>query len=79
MWLRPDNGNIKDLLYLVDLITESGDDYLMFMLHSSELMPSGSPSFKNRYDIDCLYDTLDVLFEKIHRNFNGITLDCYEC
>src|SRR5262249_5463734 len=39
-------------------------DHLDFSLHSSELMPGGSPRFRSESDIERLYDDLEVLFEE---------------
>jgi hypothetical protein len=36
--------------------------YLEFMLHSSELMPGGSPAFPDRESIEALYRDLEALF-----------------
>lgn len=82
LWLRPKNSekNLDDLLYLVDIISrERKTDYLMFMLHSSEFMPGGSPSFTSEESIERLYKNLDILFKRISKNFLGCTFkDYYE-
>lgn len=39
--------------------------HLEFMLHSSELMPGGSPTFRNASDIERLYESLEILFEDL--------------
>ncbi len=80
LWLRPKNTkeNLQDLLYLTDIITkERQTDYLMFMLHSSEFMPGGSPSFADDESIENLYKNLDVLFKHINKNFEGYTFKEY--
>ena len=56
--LRPDGRNLKDMLRFLELAENDG--HLMFMLHSSELMPGGSPTFKTREDIEKLYQTSGV-------------------
>ena len=51
------------------------DGHLMFMLHSSELMPGGSPTFKTREDVEKLYKDLECLFKEIsNRNYMPFTL-----
>ena len=45
-----------------------------FMLHSSELMAGGSPTFQTRRDVEALYDDLEVLFGKAAERFRGRTL-----
>lgn len=79
-WLRQDNtlswiSNLK----LIDKVSKERDtDYLMFMIHSSELMPGGSPTFSTKEDIEWLYTALDKIFSKIHHlNYKGCTLKDY--
>lgn len=76
-WLRPDkNLDLSILINLVDLCEK--DDYLMFMIHSSELMPGGSPNFKTEEDINKLYEVIEKLFSYIKsRGYIGITLKEY--
>jgi hypothetical protein len=38
------------------------------MLHSSELMPGGSPTFTTEASIERLYDDLDALFSEASRS-----------
>jgi hypothetical protein len=52
-----------------------GASHLEFMLHSSELMPGGSPTFRNASDIDCLYEHLEVLFQELAGWCSGVTLE----
>ena len=80
IWLRPQNykDNLDDMIYLADLILkEKSTDYLMFMLHSSEFMPGGSPSFPNKESIELLYKNLEVLFNHISKNYLGDTFKEY--
>jgi len=77
VWLRPNGKNLQDMLTLIEHIKASNSEYLMFMLHSSELMPNGSPTFKTEESIECLYSDLQILFEIIAKNFMGITLKDY--
>jgi hypothetical protein len=76
-WLRPNGHNLADMLMLIDVIQKSESDYLMFMLHSSELMPGGSPSFRTKDAIERLYHDLAIIFEVISKRFTGITLKDY--
>ena len=82
VWLRPRNSsdNLQDMMYLTDIISkEKKTDYIMFMIHSSELMPGGSPSFPDQESIERLYTNLDVLFKKLGEGFCGSSLyDYYE-
>lgn len=57
---------------------EPDTDYLEFMIHSSELMPGGSPYFQTEQDIESLYRTMQTIFSVIHRaGFSGMTLAEY--
>lgn len=47
------------------------------MLHSSEFMPGGSPTFKNRVDIEGLYSDLEQLFDYLQSRTSGMTLTEY--
>lgn len=77
IWLRPNGQNEKSLLHLIDLIYNSNSDYIMFMLHSSELMPNGNPTFRTNESIEMLYKVLDTVFYKASNYFTGITLRDY--
>lgn len=78
LWLRPDGRNLEDMLYLSDVVAKGRkDDYLMFMLHSSEFMPGGSPKFPTEASIEKLYEDLSVLFEHIAASFEGMTIGQY--
>ena len=64
--------------YLAQSVYEDKDiDYIMFMLHSSEMMPGGSPTFHRNEDIEKLYFDLENLFEFISDKFKGATLSEY--
>ena len=47
------------------------------MLHSSEFMPGGSPTFRTAASIDALYDDLEEVFSTAHRHWAGCTLKDY--
>lgn len=77
MWLRPDGYNLKSLLYMVEKKAKD-NEYLEFMIHSSELMAGGSPNFKTEADIKNLYKHMDILFESIKSNgYEGIGITKY--
>ncbi len=77
VWLRPERENLTEMLWLVEQNEIAESDYLMFMLHSSELMPGGNPTFRNVEEIEQLYNNLDVLFKRIENSYCGITLEQY--
>lgn len=76
-WLRPDGRNRQVMLDLVDRATREGWAYLEFMLHSSEFMPGGSPTFRSPASIEALYEDIAVLFEAAAVGFAGKTLSEY--
>lgn len=78
LWVRPTGGNLKQMCYLADRTWDSDADYLMFMLHSSELMPGGSPTFRSEADIEKLYADMRRLFARVCRKYRGMTLMAYE-
>ncbi len=76
-WLRPNRKNLDEMLYLIEQYVQSDCDYLMFMLHSSEMMPGGSPTFKTEGGIEILYEHLEIIFKEISRNYTGTGLEEY--
>ncbi len=76
-WLSPSRRNLKAILALVQQAVSEKRPYIEFMLHSSELMPGGSPSFVNQRQIETLYHNMEILFETISKNFIGMTLKDY--
>lgn len=76
-WLRPNGHNLHEMLHLASVLKEDKTDYLMFMLHSSELMPGGSPTFKTEEEIEMLYNDLEKLFAYIATFCEGKTLKEY--
>ncbi len=79
-WLRPQRNNLKSMLYLIKSKSQSKLDHLEFMIHSSELMPGGSPTFKTEEDIEKLYKDMDIVFNRISANYEGNGLgEYYSC
>lgn len=77
-WFRPTRSNLSELLGIADYIYKIGVPYIEFMLHSSELMPGGSPTFKGKAEIEKLYKDLDILFQAIKQyGFHGIGISDY--
>jgi hypothetical protein len=76
-WLRPNGHNLRAMLGVVDQALAEQRPYIEFVLHSSELMPSGSPSFPTPSHIERLYVHLDRLFRHISHQFRGLTLGDY--
>lgn len=79
IWLRPAMSSLPDMLNLLYKVHgEPECDYVEFMIHSSELMPGGSPYFKTDDSIKKLYDDMDIFFSRaISLGYTGITLKEY--
>lgn len=77
-WLRPTkDSSAQAMKHLIDC-AEKESDYLMFMLHSSEMMPGGSPAFPDHRSIERLYDCLEEIFSGIYdKGYIGTTLSEY--
>lgn len=75
LWLRPTGKNLNECLFVLNEVMRSKDyEYAMFMLHSSELMPGGSPTFKNTEQVKVLNAHIQKIFEKASKlGFDGIT------
>lgn len=76
-WLRPNGRNLKVLLEILNWAVARDKSYVEFMLHSSELMPGGSPTFKTKEQIEVLYEHLEILFAQALNQFRGATLAEY--
>lgn len=77
LWLRPSGGNLENMKKVAARCLAQGHDYVEFMLHSSEFMPGGSPTFKTDQDIEQLYRDLDGLFSWLSERTQGLTLAEY--
>ena len=76
MWLRPLQMSVAPLKELTSKVMREKDcDHLEFMIHSSELMPGGSPYFKTNEDVEHLFATMDAYFNYISQlDICGATL-----
>ena len=50
---------------IIDYKSNDESDYVMLTLHSSELMPGGSPTVKNRKEIKNLYIHMHKIYFKL--------------
>ena len=73
-WLRPTGENLPLMLGILDRAEAEKWPYVEFMLHSSEFMPGGSPTFPTEASIERLYRDLKELFGAAARSFVGATL-----
>lgn len=78
-WLRPTKYPSFIALKKVLDVVSADSDYAMFMLHSSEMMPGGSPSFPDNKSIEDLYDCIERIFAYAKRcGYGGCKLSEYE-
>jgi len=73
-WLRPNGRNLESMLSILGTALQEDRPCVEFMLHSSELMPGGSPKFASAESIEKLYADLETLFGTAQRRFIGMTL-----
>jgi hypothetical protein len=74
VWLRPTGRNRRHLFAVIDRVLAEKSPYAEFMLHSSEFMPGGSPTFPDAASIEALYRDLEALFARIEGHFRAATL-----
>ncbi len=79
VWLRPATQSLSMMKTLIDIVSKERDtDYLEFMIHSSELMPGGSPYFKTKQSVDELYTVMSNIFDYAKGlGFSGYTMNDY--
>lgn len=79
VWLRPALSGVRDMKCLIDMVhTEDNVDYLELMLHSSELMPGGSPYASTKQDIEDLYYRIRSVFDYVKSlGYEGETMNKY--
>ena len=79
IWLRPALCSFSEMKHLVSVVhKEEDNDYLEFMIHSSELMPGGSPYFTTAKQIDVLFVKMESLFDYVaNLGYQGVTLADY--
>jgi len=73
-WLRPNGRNLKDMQRVLERCIRDDRAHAQLMLHSSELMPGGSPLFESEKQIARLYEHLRLLFTQVVGSFQPATL-----
>ena len=71
--LRPNGQNLNKMIKILDYALKYNFSCVEFMLHSSELMPGGSPYFIDKNSIEKLYNDIEILFQSASRRFKGAT------
>lgn len=61
-WLMPTGSNGHQLLEVLDVVRRERRPYAQFVIHSSELVPGGSPKLPDARAIDRLYADIETLF-----------------
>lgn len=79
MWLRPFALSEKYLKVLTNRVEKEAEcDYLEFMIHSSELMPGGSPYVKTPEECERLFAVMKWYFDYVSTlGYEGISLYNY--
>ena len=72
--LVPTAANLKRMLRVVERSVAEKRSCVQLALHSSNLMPGGSPHFPGVEDVEALYDGLHSLFSLSAKGFRGSTL-----
>ena len=76
VWLRPATTTLADMKKILDKSVKGG--FVEFMLHSSELMPAGSPYFKDDASVLKSFEEMEQLFIYARKKgYIGITLKKY--
>jgi hypothetical protein len=73
-WACPGENGLAGMLRAARAARAGAAVCVEFLVHSSELMPGGSPRFRASADIERLYASLEVLFEDLAAWCRGTTL-----
>jgi hypothetical protein len=73
-WLSPAESSLSQMRAAARQAREEGAGHIEFMLHSSELMPGGSPFFRDAAAIERLYEDMETLFAELATWCRGMTL-----
>jgi len=73
-WMCPGENGQRGMLRAARGARRNGASHVEFMLHSSELMPGGSPGFRTVRDIELLYARLEAVFSELATWCRGMTL-----
>lgn len=74
IWLRP---AITDIAGMKWQLAHGVDDYSMFMIHSTELLPGGSPYFSTAEEVEHEFQMIRSLFTEAAKTHTGCTLEQY--
>jgi len=78
VWLRPSTFSSESIINLIEKVDSPTNDYLEFMIHSSELMPGGSIYCQKQDDVSRLYDRIKTIFDYVSlKGYEGISVSDY--
>jgi hypothetical protein len=73
-WACPGENDLAGMLRAARRARATGAVCVEFLVHSSELMPGGSPRFRTVAAVERLYASLELLFEELSAWCSGTTL-----
>jgi hypothetical protein len=74
-WLCLAEADLPGMLALAARARARGARHVQLMLHSSELMPGGSPRLRSAGDVERLYEHIEIVFERLRGFCRGMTLE----
>lgn len=77
LWFRPSRHHPCDWHTAAKKRISQHADYIMFMIHSSELMPGCNPNFRNKAEVDALYADMEEVFIWLHTQ-EVVCKSCFE-
>ena len=78
VWIRPALSSVAGMKKTIEIAEKENVDFIEFMIHSSEVMPDGSPYFQTEEDIDNAFRDMNELFKYIkEKGYCGYTLKEY--
>jgi len=79
VWLRPAMATAGEMKKHIEEKIGEEADYVEFMIHSSELIPCGSPYYQTKTEIERAYKDMRTVFEyAVENGFTGRTLIEYK-
>jgi hypothetical protein len=73
-WTCPGENDLAGMLRAARRARAAGASCIEFLVHSSELMPGGSPTFRTADAVERLYADLEALFDELSGWCHGMTL-----
>ena len=75
--LIPTGANLEALMRILQFAREEKRPYIELAIHSSELMPGGSPKVPTEQRLQHLHEDLEIFFAAASEIFQGMTLNEY--